>query len=386
VTGDPFMRMTPLEVAAGWVPGILPAPPHPEGDRPPIEPLAALESVLLDAVRSTPCLVEFSGGRDSSAILAVANRVARREGLPMPVPVTRIFPETQEAGEGDWPELVIRHLGLKEWIRLEIRDELDLLGPTATSGLLRNGLLWPVTAHTKAMTFDHARGGALVTGEGGDEVFGPRRITPLTKLLAGARPKSLGIKYSLGALSPKMVRRRSMERSLAKSMSPWLRPAAWQAHSESVVAEGLAEPLGWGASVRLLPRRRGWTMGRHNLSVVAGEHDVRYVHPLLDGRFLDAFTDERSLLGYPSRTHSMQALFGSLLPAEILTRTTKARFNAPYFHRHSRAFADTWSGEGVDTGLVNAEELKKAWREDSPHAQSLPLMHMAWLAVHRALN
>ncbi len=209
------MRMTPLEVAAGWVPGIEEGQPNTGGDQAPLEPLEALESILLDALQYSPCLVEFSGGRDSSAILAVADKVARREGLPLPVPLTRIFPEAPDAGEGDWPDLVIRHLGLKDWIRLEIRDELDLLGPTAIDGLRRNGLLWPVTVHTKALTFEHARGGALVTGEGGDEVFGPRRITPVTKLLAGARPRRLGIKYSLSAVSPKVIRRWSMERSHA---------------------------------------------------------------------------------------------------------------------------------------------------------------------------
>ena len=31
---------------------------------------------------------------------------------------------------------------------------------------------------------DLARGGVLLTGEGGDEVFGIKRITPLTKVLA----------------------------------------------------------------------------------------------------------------------------------------------------------------------------------------------------------
>ncbi len=38
----------------------------------------------------------------------------------------------------------------------------------------------------------------------------------------------------------------------------------------------------------------------------------------------------------------------------------------PYFHHYSRAFADNWSGEGVDTELVDVEELKKAWSENQP--------------------
>ena len=55
-------------------------------------PRAAFEAAILPGLRRSPCLVSFSGGRDSSAVLATATAVARREGLPLPVPITHRFP------------------------------------------------------------------------------------------------------------------------------------------------------------------------------------------------------------------------------------------------------------------------------------------------------
>jgi hypothetical protein len=67
-------------------------------------------------------------------------RVARREGLPEPIPATLRFPEASDTDEDDWQEQVVRRLGCGDWTRLEFTDELDLVGPvarrvTATEGL-----------------------------------------------------------------------------------------------------------------------------------------------------------------------------------------------------------------------------------------------------------
>ena len=69
-----------------------------------------------------PRIVSFSGGRDSSLVLAVVIRVARREGLPLPIPVT-----VRPAGDADhveagWQELVVRDLGLDDWVQVEIGE------------------------------------------------------------------------------------------------------------------------------------------------------------------------------------------------------------------------------------------------------------------------
>ncbi len=373
--------MTPLELAAGAVLGFEPEYDKPPSEGPPRGPMAALEEILHDALVGSPCLIEFSGGRDSSAVLAVASHVARREGLPLPIPITRLFPEAPDASEGDWPEVVIRHLGLEEWVKVQVRDELDLLGPLGTEGLRRHGVLWPITVHTKVLTFEYGRGGTMVSGEGGDEVFGHRRITPLTKMLAGARPRLRGVKPVLASISPRAIRRLAIERALNQQMLlyRWLRPAARRLFMESVLADALDEPVAWSASIRTLPRRRGWKIGKHNMSLIAEGQGVHYVHPLLDERFVEAFAMTNRRLGYPSRTHAVQALFGHLLPPDLLTRRDKASFIGPHVHDHSRAFIERWTGSGVDPDLVDPDELKKVWTEPAPHAGSLLLLQQAKL-------
>ena len=108
-------------------------------------PREALERVVRDALLRPPCGVAFSGGRDSSLVLAVATHVARRDGLAEPVPITTVFPGVDDADESTWQELVVRHLELRDWQRIMIHDELDVIGPLAASHLLTDGLLWPPT-------------------------------------------------------------------------------------------------------------------------------------------------------------------------------------------------------------------------------------------------
>ena len=59
--------LDPLEVAGGWVNGYDPAP-MPRST----SPGQALDSLLLSHLHRSPCLVAFSGGRDSSVLLAAA--------------------------------------------------------------------------------------------------------------------------------------------------------------------------------------------------------------------------------------------------------------------------------------------------------------------------
>ena len=100
---------------------------------------------MLPALERPPCGVAFSGGRDSSLVLAVAVHVARREGLPEPIPITRVFPDVSESDEQLWQERVVRHLGLREWHRVTVHDELDVMGPHATAHLREHGIVWPPT-------------------------------------------------------------------------------------------------------------------------------------------------------------------------------------------------------------------------------------------------
>src|SRR3954471_2913458 len=178
-----------------------------------MRPAAALEAAVRPAVQSGRCFVSFSGGRDSSAVLAAAAAVARRESLPQPIPVTLRASEVPLADESDWQESVVGHLGLDDWIRLEIGDGLDAVGPYARGALERHGLLWPFNAHFHAPMLEQAAGGTLLTGIGGDERWSASTADPLR------------LRRRLLQLAPFRLRRAVLAPRVAIEF-PWLRPRA----------------------------------------------------------------------------------------------------------------------------------------------------------------
>ncbi len=88
-SADP-LRPTPLEIASCSVTGSHREDATGAGARGPRAPALtareAIERAVLPALQRQPCLVAFSGGRDSSAVLAVAALVARRPGWRSPSP------------------------------------------------------------------------------------------------------------------------------------------------------------------------------------------------------------------------------------------------------------------------------------------------------------
>ncbi|WP_416904082.1 asparagine synthase-related protein [Micromonospora echinospora] len=174
------IRPTGWDVCSGVVLGHVSPPEAPPrtlhsgprggGTEPrPASPLAALEEAVLPALRRPPCLVSFSGGLDSSLVLAVAVRVARRAGLPEPVPATWRFTGAPRADESDWQDRVVAALGCPSWQVLRADDDLDLTGPVARRMLLRHGLLHPANAHLHLPVVELASGGSVLTGAGGDQ-------------------------------------------------------------------------------------------------------------------------------------------------------------------------------------------------------------------------
>ena len=133
-----------------------------------VDPVTVLEYVVARALPRPPCLVSFSGGHDSSLVLAAAARAARRERLPLPVPVTWRVTDAPRAEESRWQEAVLAALRLPDWIRLEAGDDLDFVGPVAAGVLRRHGLLHPANAYLHAPLIERAARGTLLTGVGGD--------------------------------------------------------------------------------------------------------------------------------------------------------------------------------------------------------------------------
>jgi len=376
-----YLRPDPFEIASSWMHGRVPAPARADEAH---DPRAALEDAVLPALGSGTCFVAFSGGRDSSAVLAVATLVARRHGLPDPVPVTELYPGVPESDESEWQDVVVTHLGLREWVRLEFPDGNDLLGPQAQASLARRGMLWPVALHVKAAVLDRLDAGAsLLTGEGGDEVLGRRRGAQVSRLwrrrLRDLRARDL--RSAGSCLAPVAYRRRSEQTRFERAdMQPWLLPAARSRHHRLVAADLAAEPLTTPRSLEWLLPRRVSAGASHNYRVLAAEHGLRLHEPLLAPRFVRALASRAGTWGYPSRTEAMRDLFSDLLPDAILSRRSKAYFNRAFMGGSTRSFALGWDGAGVDPGLVDTDLLRQEWLSDFPSAISTPLLHAAWLA------
>jgi asparagine synthetase B (glutamine-hydrolysing) len=371
--------MDDLEVAGGWVNGYdpVPLPPGPHES-----PRAVLDRLLLAHLGRSPCLVAFSGGRDSSVLLAAAVTLARREGLPQPVPITLSYPDAPDADEARWQQAVLDHLGITDRIVLTVHDEHDPLGPVAAPVLLRHGLVWPPNFAPTVRLMGMARGGVLLTGEGGDEAFGLKRITPLTKLLKtkGRVPRGV-YADALGALTPAALRRRSALRG--RYRRPWLRPDVEQALARRDAADAAAFALHAGRNTWQFATRRCARLAYETVRVLGADMDVAYVQAFAEPDLVAAVAASAGLFGWTGRTATMRDLFGDLLPREILERRTKALFaNAVFTHR-TREFARTWNGSGVNTDLVDPDVLRDIWLSPDPHAPSMSLLQQAWLTQQR---
>jgi hypothetical protein len=77
----------------------------------------------------------------------------------------------------------------------------------------------------------------------------------------------------------------------------------------------------------------------------------------------------------------MRILFGDLLPEKLLSRPSKAAFNAAVWGPGVRVFAADWGGEGVDERWVDAAALRREWLSERPDFGTALLLHAAWLAA-----
>lgn len=348
------------------------APPLP----PPSPSLAAgIEAVLVRMLSRPPCLVAFSGGHDSSAALTLSVRAAERHGLDPPVPITYRFPGHPEASEKDYQQAVVGHLGLDDWIRIDIDDELDCVGDWARDAVAKIGLRWPFNTFFLLPLARRARGGSLVTGFGGDELLAPGTHDRAVAVLSAAeRPRRSDLRAVARAFAPRALRRRAA----AGQASPpaWL-TAAGEAEYRRRSGElrGRAR-LTYGREIRVdtWPSRYV-QQGLASIAAVGDAADAATCGLFAEPEVVSALAASHERRGPRSRGALFAALCGDAAPPSFFDRTTKARFNSPFWGPHARAFAAAAEPErlDVDRELVDPAALVEAWRQPDPDARSFLL-------------
>jgi asparagine synthase (glutamine-hydrolysing) len=370
-TGLPaHLRLRPLEelwaIPLGFEPHTAPL----LADSPTQGPREALELSVLSALQRPPCMVSA--------------HVARREGLPAPVPITNRFPAVQSTHESEWQERVLDHLGLDEWVRLEWEDELDVLGPIAQTVLRRHGLLFPFNAFFHYPMLERAQGGSLLTGVGGDELFTRVSRGLAAHVLFGRRrPRPSELHRVAFELSPRPIRAWvDAARDGFFDQFQWIRAPRrrrllrasidWQARKPLRNDRALRE---WWWPSRMLQ------CGMASMRVLAGDFDVAIGHPLADRGVLGACARGGGAIGLGggSRARAVKELVADLLPLQTLERRDKTIFDGAFWKDHARSFAAGWAGSGVDRALVDIEELRAEWAKDSPFPQTFIQLQRAWL-------
>ena len=371
-----------LELLSGIVFGAdETAPDLPGGEA---DPLASLERALLPALQSPPCGVAFSGGRDSSAVLAVATSVAHRHGLRTPVPITLRFPGVEHTEETSYQESVVRHIGASEWVRLEPGRMLDVLGDTATGLTLRHGTLYPGNIHFLVPMLDAVGSGTLLTGLGGDEMLSGNEHHAIAAMLAGQRRPS---RTALRLLAKRYLVPRHDRSRLADQLAEhfgWMKPATRAELVAKVLEDETRDHVSAARQLRVGAYRfRYLHRARADLGRVAADRGVAVAHPLLDPGFVDGLADQVGFVGLPSRTAMMQRFFGDLLPADVLARTSKARFDDIFWTAETTDVAAGLPMERV-ARFVDVPALLALWRSVRPKGNTFLLAKYLMALSHTA--
>lgn len=374
-------QLTALEIASATIFGRVEIS-FPDEDIP--DPIVALERVLLSALERQPCCITFSGGRDSSLLLALAVRLARRECLPEPIVLTARFPSSELSGENEWQELVIDHVGVHNWELVEPGHTIELIGDMALDIRRRHGVLYPPNTHFFVPLLPYAKGGALITGQAGDDLLLGWQARPVADLLARRRrPHASDIRPLVRTALPRSLARPLAGRRSRAGVLPWLRPEVAMRLAHAQTRERIDQPRSWDAWVRWRASWRGRALSRENEAMLASDADVEMVHPFQDQGVIASLAQTGGRLGFGDRTATMRALFGELLPDRALARPTKAYFDEVFWGPQSREFVRTWDGEIGDPEidrLIDHDAVRGNWSQERPDFRSSLLLQAARLA------
>jgi asparagine synthase (glutamine-hydrolysing) len=347
-------------------------------------PAAALVDAIAQLLDDRPCLVEFSGGCDSSLVLAAARQACRQVGHDAPIPVSYRYDDPRSE-ESDWQHLVLDLLGLRDrHLVVDARGRAELLAPEACRLLREVGLVWPGTILARAGLWAELPAGVLLTGEGGDEILGVRRATAASQLSRralrpGGRRALLGA--ALHELSPHAARQRGFAAAALDGYGPWwLEEGPRRELCRLIAAELADEPLDPARFPRYhLSLARVWVVV-DNLRAIAARYGLQWEAPLLDPAVAASIARSTPRHAYLGRAALLDRYFTELLPGRIRHRESKALFTDAHFGPSTRAYLAEWSGDGAPDG-VDVDWLRRHWRGRSIAMGTHLLAQAVWLAA-----
>jgi asparagine synthase (glutamine-hydrolysing) len=290
----------------------------------------------------SPVLADLSGGLDSSSIVCMADDIFTKEGAEAPGVDTFSYYDGNEPGEDDFAHLTkVEDKRGKRGLHVDLKgvgDSLSLDYPAfvATPG-------FGCRSELKAALSDLIRKGkyrVMLAGTGGDEMNGQPldpcllmadmlidlRFADLAKhlmswSLLSKRPLIQLLLQSLAQLVPVTVRSKMLEQG---KLEPWINRRFARHHRIS------ARQMGDVRGLRLFrpgirdARQTFIALTRHMTYLAPSVVEVRY--PYLDQtlvEFLSTIPLDQ-LLRPGQRRSLMRRALASILPAEILSRKTKA--------------------------------------------------------------
>ncbi len=330
-----------------------------------------------------PCYVELSGGCDSSLVLSAATTACRNANHDPPVSITFRFPLLPEMDETHYQETILDYLKLQPGSIFQITDEFDLLGPSAQKGLKEFGPICPAPLFSHVDTLRSLEPGLLLSGEGGDEVLGPRRIAGLHRALGSLRSGNFrgAAGNLLNAVGTSHTRHDRIRKRTDGSKIDWIEP--------NEVARFLDENFRWSAEEPLRPSQYPAHYQQsqtakfcfHQLTEVRRWTGQDFFAPLMDPTVVQAVADLTPAWKTRNRNEVLNYHFTDNLPTMILQRTSKAIFQPVYVNRYTKEFARSWSGQTNDS-LVDGAKLKRyLMQEDVNKIHNLVflLLQQAWL-------
>ncbi|HEY1316414.1 MAG TPA: hypothetical protein VGF10_04305 [Gaiella sp.] len=379
--GNPS-HLTPLELAVSRTLGVERRPPLQRSA--PESPELSLERILEPAVAGGRCVVSFSGGRESAWLLAAATSAARRHGHPDPVPATLRRGGAASRRESEHQERIVRHLGLEDWERIDVGDDLELLGPYARRALSEAGILFPAHLYVFLPLLDLARGGALLAGGVLTDFFIYWRWARLSEVIGlRRRPRRRDLRELAVAALPRRARRAILRPERGLEPPAWLRPDAAREAQRLLLSQFGDIPVSFAAAMSSQRTHRCHTATRESLDALGAAAGARFLMPLRDDRYVAAVAAAGGRRGFGDRSTTAERLAGSVLPVELLQRSDGAGDRYATVGDATRAFLDTWSGAGLDSEVVDVAVLRDTWSSgDVPYASTMLLQ--AAFATERA--